>query len=138
VAKCVARLFADGGSRGNPGPSGAGAIIIVDEKIVGSVSQYLGIQTNNVAEYTGLILDLEKALELGLKDVEVCMDSELIVRQMNGQYKVKNEKLIPLFLKAGKLAELFASFKISHVSREYNRAADQLANKAMDLAKSNT
>lgn len=134
----VAQIFADGGSRGNPGPSGAGAVINVDGKCIASVSKYLGVATNNVAEYTGLILALEKACELAIEHVEVCMDSELIVRQMTGKYKVKNEKLIPLFLKARKLASTFASFKISHVRREYNREADQLANQAMDLAKSST
>jgi ribonuclease HI len=132
----VAKIFADGGSRGNPGPAGCGAVITVDGQLVGSVSHFLGTATNNVAEYTGLVLGLEKAHELGIRHVEVFMDSELVVRQMMGQYRVKNEGLIPLFTKARKLASTFASFEIGHVRREYNREADLLANQAMDKAKS--
>ena len=136
--KNTARIFADGGSRGNPGPAGAGAVINVEGKTVASVSKFVGNTTNNVAEYNGLILGLEKASELGFQHVEVAMDSELVVKQMKGEYKVKNERLLELFLKARQLASTFASFKIVHVKREYNRAADRLANQAMDLAESNS
>jgi ribonuclease HI len=132
--KEIAKIFADGGSRGNPGPAGAGAVINVNDETVSSVSKFLGHATNNVAEYTALILGLEKATELGFEHVEVAMDSELVVKQMKGEYRVKNEKLLPLFTKARKLASTFASFKIAHIRREYNRAADQLANQAMDMA----
>lgn len=135
--KGTARIFADGGSRGNPGPSGAGAVISVEGKTVASLSKFIGNTTNNVAEYSGLILGLEKASELGFLDVEVAMDSELVVKQMKGEYRVKNERLLPLFKKARELASTFASFKIVHVKREYNREADRLANQAMDLAESN-
>jgi ribonuclease HI len=134
----VAKIFADGGSRGNPGPAGAGAVITIDGETVGSISHFLGTATNNVAEYTGLVLALKKAKELGIQHVEVSMDSELVVKQMHGEYKVKNQGLIPLFLEARKLADTFASFKIVHVKREYNRDADRLANQAMDLAQSST
>ncbi|PWU01948.1 MAG: ribonuclease H [Candidatus Melainabacteria bacterium] len=136
--KGVAKIFADGGSRGNPGPAGAGAVINVGSETVASLSQFLGHTTNNVAEYTGLLLGLEKASELGFKHVEVAMDSELVVKQMKGEYRVKNEKLLPLFEKARRLAATFASFKIVHVKREYNRAADRLANQAMDMANSSS
>lgn len=128
----TAIVFADGGSRGNPGPAGAGAIIAVNGEIIESVSKFLGIATNNVAEYTGLIIGLEKALELGFKNVEVRMDSELVVKQMNGLYRVKNDKLVPLYFQARTLAARFGEFKIIHVARELNKDADRMANQAMD------
>ena len=128
----VVQIYADGGSRGNPGPAGAGAVIMRGDEVVASVSEFLGYATNNVAEYTGLVRALEKAKELGLQQVEVLMDSELVVKQMNGEYKVKNSGLIPLFQKARQLASGFSEFKISHIRREYNKKADALANRAMD------
>lgn len=134
----MAKIFADGGSRGNPGPAGAGAVISIDGETVCSLSKFLGSTTNNVAEYNGLILGLEKARELGLEHVEAAMDSELVVKQMNGEYRVKNEKLVPLFIKARQLASGFASFKIVHVRREHNKVADRLANQAMDMAESSS
>jgi ribonuclease HI len=127
-----ATIYADGGSRGNPGPAAAGAVISSGAEEICTISQFLGIATNNVAEYTGLVLALEKALELGITHVQVYMDSELIVRQMNGQYRVKNAGLIPLFQKASQFASRFISFKIDHVRREFNKTADRLANEAMD------
>ena len=129
-----AEIYADGGSRGNPGPSGAGAIITVDGETKATVSRYLGNTTNNVAEYTGLVLALEKAHDLHIQQVHVYMDSELVVKQMTGIYRVKDAKLQPLFVKARGLADNFASFNISHVRREKNSIADQLANQAMDNA----
>jgi ribonuclease HI len=128
----VVRIYADGGSRGNPGPAGAGAVIMRGDEEVASVSVFLGHATNNVAEYTGLVRGLEKAKDLGIEQVEVLMDSELVVKQMNGQYKVKHPGLIPLFQKARQLANGFSAFKISHIRREYNKKADALANRAMD------
>src|SRR5258707_551426 len=110
VETATAIIYADGGSRGNPGPAGAGAVLYVEGRIVDSVRKYCGVTTNNVAEYTGLIIGLEKALELGFDDVEVRMDSELVVRQMTGQYRVKNEKLIPLYRQAGVLLAKFTKF----------------------------
>jgi len=130
----LAVIYVDGGSRGNPGPAGAGAVIKVDNEIEATISKFLGTATNNVAEYTGLVLALEKAFDLGIKQVDVYMDSELVVKQMKGIYRVKNEKLIPLFVKARALASKFPSFKISHVRREHNTVADRLANEAMDNA----
>jgi len=129
-----AEIYADGGSRGNPGPAGAGAIITVGGETKATISHFIGNTTNNVAEYTGLVLALEKALALGIEQVQVYMDSELIVKQLTGAYRCKNEKLIPLFIKARGLADSFASFNISHVRREKNKIADQLANQAMDKA----
>lgn len=134
VAK-VAVIFADGGSRGNPGPSGSGAVIKANDEngeILANLSKYVGITTNNVAEYTGLLIGLTKAVEMGVAEVEVRMDSELIVKQMKGIYRVKNEKLIPLFQEAVKLSRQFKRFNIEHVRREYNKEADRLANEAMD------
>jgi ribonuclease HI len=128
----VIQIYADGGSRGNPGPAGAGAVIVCGDEVLASVSEYLGHATNNVAEYTGLVRGLEKAKALGINRVEVLMDSELVVKQMNGQYKVKHPGLIPLFEKARQLASSFGEFKIRHIRREYNKKADALANRAMD------
>lgn len=128
----LAIIYTDGGSRGNPGPAGAGAVLLDGEKIVCNLSKYLGVTTNNIAEYTALVIALEKAIELGFANVEVRMDSELIVRQMTGHYKVKNAGLMPLFMQARNLANRFASFKIEHVRRENNKLADKLANDAMD------
>jgi ribonuclease HI len=125
-------IYADGGSRGNPGPAGAGAVLFKGNESVAEISHFLGVATNNVAEYTALVLGLEKAHELGYQNVEVRMDSELVVRQMIGQYKVKNAGLIPLFMKARGLASRFPKFAIVHVRRELNKDADRLANLAMD------
>ncbi|MBI4534189.1 MAG: ribonuclease HI family protein [Candidatus Melainabacteria bacterium] len=130
--KQQAIIYTDGGSRGNPGPAGIGALLLQQGQVVSTLSKYLGIATNNIAEYTALIVALEKGLELGFTDVEVRTDSELVVRQMTGHYRVKHSGLIPLFNKARKLAAQFASFKIVHVRREENKQADRLANQAMD------
>ncbi len=127
-------IYADGGSRGNPGPAAAGAVITIDGEVKATISKFLGNTTNNVAEYTGLVLALEKALELGITQVHVYLDSELVVKQMKGLYRVKNEKLLPLFMKAKALSAKFSSFKIGHVRREHNKIADALANEAMDKA----
>ncbi len=131
----VAVVFADGGSRGNPGPSGCGAVVksgSSDGEVLASLSKFVGIATNNVAEYTGLLIGLEKALAMGFSEVEVRMDSELIVKQIKGQYRCKNEGLIPLFNEAKRLQRQFKKFNIEHVRREYNKEADLLANQAMD------
>ncbi len=127
------RAWVDGGARGNPGPAGFGAHIEdTDGNLVRELSGFLGHTTNNVAEYGGLVAALGAARELGARSLEVFADSELMVRQMNGQYKVKNEKLKPLFAKAQALASGLATFRIRHVPREKNRDADRLANEAMD------
>ncbi|MEW6776510.1 MAG: ribonuclease HI family protein [Bdellovibrionota bacterium] len=126
-------IHCDGASRGNPGEAGAGAILRTPEGgVVGHVSKYLGRKTNNEAEYTALILALEAAGGAGARQVLVRCDSELMVRQMNGQYKVKHPGLKPLFEKAKALAGGFSRFTIEHVRREYNGDADTLANRAID------
>jgi len=132
-------VFADGGSRGNPGPAGAGAVIksgTAHGEIVAELSEYLGRETNNVAEYSALILGLKRALELGFTEVEVRMDSELVVKQVKGDYKVKNEKLEGYYMEAIFLAGKFKRFNIVHIRREQNKEADKLANAAMDQPRS--
>jgi len=126
-------LYTDGAARGNPGPAGAGAFICMgDGKAVAEIAEYLGETTNNVAEYKGLLFGLEKLIELGARDVEIRADSELMVRQLNGQYKVKHPNLIPLYREALELLRKIPSFKIIHVRREQNKEADRLSNEAID------
>jgi ribonuclease HI len=123
----------DGGARGNPGPAGYG-VVIQDEagRKVAALSQYLGHQTNNVAEYQGLIAALEYAIAHGHKALKVVSDSELLVRQIKGIYKVKNLTLQELHGRAKELIAELAWFSIDHALREHNREADELANHAMD------
>ena len=123
----------DGGARGNPGPAGYG-VVIQDEagRKVAALSQYLGHQTNNFAEYQGLIAALEYALEHGHKALKVVSDSELLVRQIKGVYKVKNATLKELHGRAKQLIVQLDWFSIDHALREHNREADRLANEAMD------
>lgn len=129
--------YADGGSRGNPGPAGIGAVLLDSEgKTVAIVSDTIGVATNNVAEYTALTRILEKALQMGYTEIEVRMDSELVVKQMRGLYRVKNEGLMPLYAQAQHLSRRFKSFAINHVRRELNKEADRLANLAMDKSAS--
>lgn len=126
-------LNADGGARGNPGPAGCGAVLsLPGGEVVQSLSKYLGKTTNNVAEYQGLLLGLKAARDQGAMSLEVRLDSELIVRQLNGQYKVKSPHLKPLYQEAVSLLQSFDSVAVVHVRREQNRAADSLANQAMD------
>lgn len=123
----------DGGARGNPGPAGYG-VVIKDEsgKKVAALSEYLGHQTNNFAEYQGLIAALEYALEHGPKALKVISDSELLVRQIKGIYKVKNATLQDLHGRAKELIAQLDWFQIGHALREHNQEADRLANQAMD------
>ena len=130
-------IYTDGGARGNPGPAGSGAVIYDGAKKIGEVSKYLGIQTNNFAEYEALILVLEKTIELCgdpvSRPVQVRMDSELIVKQMNGQYKVKHPVLKEKHTWVKMLImKSFPTITFTHVRREQNKEADQLANEAMD------
>lgn len=123
----------DGGARGNPGPSGYGVFLQdAQRKTIAELSHYLGRQTNNFAEYSGLIAALEYALQHGFVALRVCSDSELLVKQIKGIYKVRNERLRPLYERAQKLILQLEDFRIEHVRRELNRDADRLANKAMD------
>jgi ribonuclease HI len=123
----------DGGARGNPGPAGYG-VVIKDEtgKKVAALSEYLGHQTNNIAEYQGLIAALEYALKTGPKALKLISDSELLVRQIKGIYKVKNAVLQDLHARAKELIAQLDWFSIGHAFREHNQEADRLANEAMD------
>ena len=130
-----ARLHTDGGARGNPGPAGIGAILIHDSgEVIGELAEGIGIATNNVAEYRALIAGLELALAKGVTELEVLMDSELVVSQMQGQWKIKNKGLQPLALEANSLLNRFETTKLRHVPREANADADKLANQGMDAA----
>jgi ribonuclease HI len=123
----------DGGARGNPGPAGYGVFIQdQDGKKVAALSEYLGHQTNNFAEYQGLIAALEYALQHGPKALKVISDSELMVRQIKGIYKVKNPTLKDLHARATQLIRELEWFSMNHALREHNREADRLANEAMD------
>ena len=133
-------IYADGGSRGNPGPSGAGSIILNEKgKVLAEVSKFLGHSTNNIAEYTAILEGLKTAKKKvgakALKDtpVEIRMDSELVIRQLLGRYKVKHPNLKPLFAEVTALiSKSFPHIMYTHVPREKNKLADALANAAMD------
>jgi ribonuclease HI len=126
-------IYTDGAARGNPGPAAIGVILKeADGNIAAEISQCLGATTNNQAEYLAIIAGLEKAISLGVKNVSVKSDSELVVKQINGFYKVKNTVLRPLYQKVVQLTGSLESFSISYIPREQNAAADALANKALD------
>jgi ribonuclease HI len=123
----------DGGSRGNPGPAGYGAVVEDPEgRVVARLSEYLGRQTNNYAEYKGLLAVLDWALKNGATRLRVVSDSELMVRQMKGRYKVKSPGLRPLWEEAQRQAVKLAGFEMRHTLRGGNKEADRLANEAMD------
>jgi ribonuclease HI len=127
------RANIDGGSRGNPGPAAYGVVVRdVSGAIVARLKKYIGQSTNNVAEYFGLIAALDYAQTHGVRALRVESDSELLVKQMRGQYKVKSADLQPLFERAKKMAQGLESFRIEHVYREQNREADELVNQALD------
>ena len=128
-------LYADGGSRGNPGPAGIGAVILDSKKKkVREVFKYIGEQTNNNAEYNALICGLEEVRSLGADEVIINLDSELVVKQINGEYRVKNADIKPLFEKAIEALKNFKSFEIRHIDRSKNKEADKLVNKAINLS----
>jgi ribonuclease HI len=130
-----AKLYTDGGSRGNPGPSASGfAIIDMGGKVVVKKGVYLGITTNNQAEYQGLKLGLEEAKSMGIRDVHVYMDSMLVVNQMLGKFKVKNRDLWPIYESIRQLAGTFNNVTFMHVPRELNKIADEAVNEALDEA----
>ncbi len=122
----------DGAARGNPGPAAAGVVFRKGEKIVKTLSVPIGNNTNNVAEYCALILALQEALIMGVKDLDVFTDSELVTKQFNGEYKVKEPSLKALYCLATHLRQGFENLKLTHVPREANRLADDAANKALD------
>ena len=126
-------VYTDGAARGNPGPAGAGARVEDESgEVLAEACRFLGEATNNVAEYSGLILGLERAGELGARTVEIRADSELMVRQMRGEWKIRNEGLRELARRAHGLARSFERVNYVHVRREKNREADRLANRAID------
>lgn len=128
-------LHADGGARGNPGPAGIGVVLRdADGDVIGEIARGIGVATNNVAEYTALIEGLELALEKGVTDLGVYMDSQLVVSQMKGEWKIKNDQLRRLAVKAQSLLRRFEKTTLKHVPRERNAAADKLANQGMDAA----
>jgi probable phosphoglycerate mutase len=125
----------DGGSRGNPGPAGYGVCIEHAGEVI-ELKESCGIATNNVAEYNGLLAALRWAAAHGITDLHIRSDSELLVKQMKGVYRVKNPGLLPLFEEARALARRVGHVKYEHVRREFNKEADRLANEAMDAAAS--
>lgn len=126
-------IFTDGGARGNPGPAGIGALLLDDKgNALSEISEYIGETTNNQAEYQAVIAGMKKAVELGCDEAEFFMDSELVVKQLNREYKVKNADLAPLFLKIHNLSQSFKNVSFCHIRREQNTVADKLANLAMD------
>ncbi len=125
----------DGAARGNPGEAGCGAVIFDEAGAVREeVFRYLGKATNNVAEYEGLLMGLEAVLRLGGTRLKVQSDSQLLVRQLNGLYRVKDQKLRPLYQQALRLLQRLETCRIIHIGREQNRQADRLANQAIDTA----
>ena len=130
-----ARLFTDGGARGNPGPAAYG-YVLEDENgnVLAAHGEAIGVATNNVAEYSALVAGLEKAAELGVTELEVVSDSELMVKQMRGEYRVKNAALRDLWEDAGRLARRVGRVTYTAVRREHNELADRLVNEALDQA----
>jgi ribonuclease HI len=128
------KLYTDGGARGNPGPAAYGYVLERDGEVLAAHGESIGVATNNVAEYSGLIAGLRKAVELGLPAVEVVSDSQLMVKQMSGEYKVKNETLRTLFQEASGVARQIPVVSYRWVRREENTLADQLLNDFLDRA----
>ena len=130
-----ALLYTDGGARGNPGPAAYGFVLEADDgTVLAAEGEAIGEATNNTAEYRGLIAGLARAAELSVPEVEVRSDSELLVKQMRGEYRVKNENLRALSLEAARLAREIGKVTYVHVRREKNELADRLVNEALDAA----
>ena len=126
-------LYTDGAARGNPGPAGAGAYICTDDgEIVAEIAEYVGETTNNVAEYRALLAGLKRLVHLGINEAEILADSELMVRQLQGRYRVKHPNLRPLYTEAVALLKKIPRHSIRHIVREKNKEADRLANQAID------
>ena len=127
------RLYTDGGARGNPGPAAYGYVLEAEDgTVLAAHGERIGVATNNVAEYRGLVAGLEKAIELAVPEVEVISDSELLVKQMTGEYRVKNEALRELSQQAARLARQVGTVSYRAVRREHNELADRLVNEALD------
>ena len=128
-----AKLSTDGGARGNPGPAAAAYVLEAEDgTVLDARGEAIGLATNNVAEYRALVAGLRKALELGVDEAEVVSDSELLVRQMTGEYRVKNAALVELSLEAARLAREIGRVRYTAVRREHNELADRLVNEALD------
>jgi ribonuclease HI len=128
-------IYVDGGSRGNPGPSGVGVVILgPGQKRLKDISKYIGETTNNIAEYSALLYGLEEALILRADEIVVNLDSELVAKQLTGDYRVKDAGLKPLFERAINMLKSFKNFEIRHIEREKNKEADKLVNRAINLA----
>lgn len=133
MSDTVYSLFTDGGARGNPGPSAAGALVFDQDNVLQNfTAEYLGEMTNNRAEYEALIRGLQLALKMKVENLNVFMDSELIVMQVNGAYQVKNAELKELYNKVKELKDKFSQIKFVHVRREKNKHADRLVNIVLD------
>jgi len=131
-----AKLSTDGGARGNPGPAAFGYVLEADDgTVLAAHGEAIGEATNNVAEYRALVAGLEKAVELAVDEVDVVSDSELLVKQMRGEYKVKNEALRELSQEATRLARQLRSVRYTAVRREHNELADRLVNEALDASR---
>ena len=130
-----AKLFTDGGSRGNPGPAAYAFVLEAEDgTVLDARGEAIGVATNNVAEYSALVAGLERAAEVGVSELEVVSDSELLVKQMRGEYRVKNRALQELFLDASRLARQIQRVTYTAVRREHNELADSLVNEALDRA----
>ncbi len=128
-----ATLFADGGSRGNPGPAASGAVLLDGAgELIEEAFAYLGVKTNNVAEWTALLLGLEAAAKCGIRRLAIRLDSELVVKQLRGEYRVKHPELQPLYRRAVVLLRAFEEIDLRHVPRKQNALADRLVNRVLD------
>lgn len=129
-------LYCDGGARGNPGPAGAGAVLLdAQRQLLAEAKKYLGDTTNNVAEYQGLLIGLALARKHNIRSLKIRLDSELIVRQVNGQYKVRHPGLRPLWEKTQQQLQQFSEWEITHIPRHENAKADKLVNLAINQGK---
>jgi probable phosphoglycerate mutase len=130
-----ATLWTDGGARGNPGPAAFAYVLEAEDgTVLAAHGEAIGVATNNVAEYSALVAGLERAAAAGVDDLEVISDSELMVKQMRGEYRVKNEALRELAVRAGRLAREVGTVRYTAVRREHNELADRLVNEALDAA----
>ena len=126
------QIYSDGASRGNPGPSGIGAVILKDSEVVHEIAKYIGTTTNNVAEYEALLAALDYCVRKKLSPVEILADSQLMIRQLTGHYKVKHPNIIPLYQKAKEYLAHLDVTGFKHVPREENKHADRLSNQGID------
>lgn len=131
----IIEIYVDGGARGNPGPAGVGVVILDDKgKRIKEVSKYIGETTNNVAEYNALLYGLEEALILRVDEIKINLDSELVAKQLTGEYRVKDLSLKPLFERALNMLKGFKNYEVKHIEREKNKEADKLVNRAINLS----